>query len=197
MRATTNSLDFKSTLKVVNCTLSFALSISRTSLVKCFTYDLKSSLSPCLMVSRWSTGLFWHCPPMKCDTKELPSCSKLSMDNVASLLNHTYIAPLRVVGKERHNISSGGRCRLKVVLKVVIWSNGSFRPLNDLSCGRRNFGGMGHSRIFAMKGKSVLLTILSKFWFVFSLITFLNSSISFLISLRRSKFALFEEFGRR
>ena len=196
MRATTNSLDFKSTLKVVNCTLSSALSISRTSLVKCFTYDLKSSLSPCLMVSRWFAGFFWHCPPMKWRTKELPSCSKLSMDNVASLLNHTYIAPLRVVEKERNNISSRGRCRLKVVLKVVIWSNGSFRPSNDLSYGRWNFGGMGHSRIFAMKGESVLLTISSKFWFVFSLIVFLNSSISFLISLRRFEFALFEEFGR-
>ena len=38
-----------------------------------------------------------------------------------------------------------------------------------------------------VKGESVLLTILSKLWSVFSLIAFFNSSISFLISLRRSE----------
>ena len=58
MRATTNSLDFNPALKVVNCTLSSASSTSRTSLVKCFTYDLKVSLFPYLIVSRWSAGLF-------------------------------------------------------------------------------------------------------------------------------------------
>ena len=39
-----------------------------------------------------------------------------------------------------------------------------------------------------MNGESVFLTILSKLWSVFSLMAFLNSSISFLISLRRSEF---------
>ena len=34
----------------------------------------------------------------------------------------------------------------------------------------------------------VFLTILSKLWSVFSLMAFLSSSISFLISLRRSEF---------
>ena len=53
-----NSLNFNPTLKVVNYTLSSALSTSTTSLVKRFTYDLGGSFSPCLMVSRWSTGLF-------------------------------------------------------------------------------------------------------------------------------------------
>ena len=42
-----------------------------------------------------------------------------------------------------------------------------------------------------MKGESVLLTILSRLQSVFSLIALLNSSISFLISRRRSKLALF------
>jgi len=65
------------------------------------------------------------------------------MDDVVSLLNHTHAAPLRVVGKERHKISSGSCCRLGVILKVVIWSNRSFKPSNDSSCGRWNFGGKG------------------------------------------------------
>ena len=119
------------------------------------------------------------------------------MDNVASLPNHTRVAPLRVVGKERHNISSGGCCRLKVVFKVVMWSYGSFKPSNDLSCGGQNFGGMGHSRTLVVKGEFVLLTIPSKFQSVFSLITFLNLSISFLISPKRFEFASFEEFNHQ
>ena len=130
-------------------------------------------------------------------TKELPSCSKLSMDDVANLLNHSCVAPLRVVGKERHKISSRGYCRLRVILKVVIWSNRSFRPSNNLSRERRNFGGSGHSRTFIVKGEFVLQTIPSRFWSVFSLIAFLNSSISLLMSLRRSELASSKEFGCR
>ena len=149
------------------------------------------------MVSRWFTGLFRHYPPTKWHTKELPSCSKLLMDDVASLLNHTRAAPLRVVGKEWHNISSRGCCRLKVVLKVEIWSSGSFRPSNDSSYGWRNFEGIGHSKTLVVKGESVLLTIPSRFWSVFSLIAFLSSSFSLLISPRRSKFASSEVFGHQ
>ena len=110
------------------------------------------------------------------------------MDDVASLLNHTCTAPLRVVGKEWHNVLFVGCCRLKVVLKVMMWYNGSFRPSNDSSYGKQNFRGMGHSRTFAVKGEFVFLTIPSKFRSIFSFIAFLSSSISFLISLRRSKF---------
>ena len=40
-----------------------------------------------------------------------------------------------------------------------------------------------------VKGESILLTILSRLRFVFSLIAFFSSSIVFLISLRRSKLA--------
>ena len=85
------------------------------------------------------------------------------MDDIASLLNHTRATSLRMVGKERHKISSRGCCRLRVILKVVIWSSGSFRLSNDSSGGRRNFGGKGHFRTFIVKGESVLLTIPSKF----------------------------------
>ena len=171
-------------------------STSRTSLVKHFTYDLMVSFSPYLMVSRWSASLFGHCPPTKWRTKELPICSKLSMDDVASLLNHTRTAPLRVVGKVLHNISSGGCYRLKVILKVVIWYSGSFRPSKDSSYGRRNFRGIGHFRTFMVKGEFILLTIPSRFRFASSLIAFLSLTISLLISLRRSKFASSEVFGR-
>ena len=171
-RATTNSLDFSSVLKVVNCTLSSTWSTSRTSLVKRFIYNLRwadgeqkvvnCTFSPCLMVSKWSVGLFGCCPPMKWLIKEFPSCSKLSMDDVACLLNHTHAASLKVVGKEWHNIPSKGCYRLKVILKVVIWSNRSLKPSNDSCCRRRNFGGIWHSRTFMVKGESVLLTIPSK-----------------------------------
>ena len=147
------------------------------------------------MVSRWPTSLFWHYPLTKWRTKELPSCSKLSMDDVANLLNHSRVAPLRVVGKERHKISSRGCYKLRVVLKVVMWSSRSFRPSNDLSYGRRNFGSIGHSRTLVVRGDSILLTILSKFRFVFSLISLLSSSISFLISLGRSEFTSLGVFG--
>lgn len=134
---------------------------------------------------------------MKWCIRELPSCSKFSMDDVASFLNHTRAAPLRVVGKEWHKISFGGCCRIKVILKVVIWSSGSFRPSNDSSYGRQNFKGKGHSRNFVVKGESFLLTIPSKFRSVLSLIAFLNLSISLLISLRRSEFTSSQEFGRQ
>ena len=48
----TRSLDLNPTLKVVNWTLSSTSSTSRVSRVKRFTYDLRVSLSPCLMVSK-------------------------------------------------------------------------------------------------------------------------------------------------
>ena len=60
-----NSLDFSPALKVINCILSSASSSSRISRVNHFTYDLRVSFSPCLMVSKWSAGLLGHCPPMK------------------------------------------------------------------------------------------------------------------------------------
>ena len=141
------------------------------------------------MVSKWSASLFGHCPPTKWQKKELPSYSKLSMDDVGSLVNHSLVTPLRVVGKNWRNILSGGCWWPKVILKVLRWSKRSFSPLNGSSCGKRNFEGIGHSKISMVKGEFVLLTILSRLLSIFSLIAFLNSSISFLISLRRSELA--------
>ena len=51
--------------------------------------------------------------------------------------------------------------------------------------------GTRHSWMAMVNGESVFLTILSKLWSIFSLMAFLNSSISFLISLRRSEFISF------
>ena len=45
---------------------------------------------------------------MKWRRKALLNCSKLSIDDVGNLVNYSLAAPLRVVGKERHSISSGG-----------------------------------------------------------------------------------------
>ena len=111
------------------------------------------------------------------------------MDDVGNLVKHSLVAPLRVVGKEQHRISLGGCWRPRVVLNVFRWSNGSFNPSKGSSWGRRNFEGTGHSWTATVKGESVFLTILSKLWFVFPLIAFLSSSISFLISLRKFELA--------
>ena len=143
------------------------------------------------MVSRWSAVLFGRCPPTKWRTKELLSCSKLSMDDVGSLLNHSLAAPLRVVGKEQHKISSGGCWMPSVVLNVFRWSSGSFNLSKGSSWGRRNLEGTGHSWTATVNGESVFLTILSKLWSVFLQMAFLYSSISFLISLRKFEFASF------
>ena len=115
----TNSLDFNPTSKVVSCTLSFASSTSKVSLVKCFIYDLRVSFFPCLMVSRWSTSLFGRHPLTKWRKKGLPNYLKLSMDDVGSLLNYSLTAPLRVVGKERHSISLRGLLKTHSCLEGV------------------------------------------------------------------------------
>ena len=109
------------------------------------------------------------------------------MDDVGNFVNHSLAAPLRVVGKERHSISSGGCWRPSVILKVLRWSRGSLSPSNGSSWRRQNFDGTGHSRTAVVNGESVVLTILSRPQSVFPLMAFLSSSISFLISQRRSE----------
>ena len=121
------------------------------------------------MVSKWSTDLFRCCLLTKWRRKELPSYSKLSMDDVGSLVNHSLATPLRVVGKERHSISLGDCWRPKVILKVLRWSKASFNPSNSSSCDKRNFEGTEHSRTAMVEGEYVLLTILSKLRSVFLL----------------------------
>ena len=110
------------------------------------------------------------------------------MDEVDNFVNHSPAAPLRVVGKERHSISSGGCWRPRVVLKVLRWSWGSLSSSNGSSWGKRNFDGTRHSSTAAVKGESVALTVLSMLQSVLPLMALLSSSISFLISQRRSEF---------
>ena len=100
MSETTNSLDFNPALKVVNYTLLSTSSTSRVSRVKHFTYDLRVSFSPCLMVSKWSASLLRHCPLARWRKKALLNCSNLSIDDVGNFVNHSLATPLRVVGKE-------------------------------------------------------------------------------------------------
>ena len=112
----------------------------------------------------------------------------MSMDDVGNFVNHSLTAPLRMVVKERHSISLRGCWRPSVVLKVLRWSRGSLSPSNSSSLGNQNFDGTGHSKTAVEKGKSVVLTILSRLRSIYPLIAFFSSSISFLISRRRSKF---------
>ena len=126
---------------------------------------------------------------MKWCMNKLFSWSKLSMEDYANLLNHAHAASFSAIGKDWHTISSKVCCRLKVILKVAMWSNGSFNPSYDSSCGRWNFGGKGHSRTFDVNGESVIFTITSKFFAIFPFIASLSSSISLLILLRRSLLA--------
>ena len=185
---TTNSLDFSPALKVINYTLLLASFTSRVSWVKRFTYNLSASFSPCLMVSKWSAGLLGRCPLMKWRRKALLNYSKLSMDEVGNFVNHSLTAPLRVVGKEWHSISSGGCWRPNIVLKVLRWSWESLSPSNGSSWGNQNFDGTGHSKTAIVKGEFVALTILSRLQSILSLMAILSSSISFLISRRRTEF---------
>lgn len=134
-RAVTKSLDFNPALNVVSCTLSSASSTSKASLLNIFTYDLNDSPSSYLIASRWSAGLVCHWPPTKWLIKELLSCLKSSMVDRASLLNHNLAVPLRVVEKYLHKISSRVCYRLSFILKVIMWSRGSFKSLNDSSWG--------------------------------------------------------------
>ena len=97
------------------------------------------------------------------------------------------LAPLRVVGKDWHSISSGGYWIPSTVLKVLKWSWGSLSSLNGSSWGNWNFDGIGHSRTAIVKGESVALTNLPRLRSVFSLMALLNLSISILISRRRSE----------
>ena len=150
-------------------------------------YDLRVSFSPYLIVSKWLAILFGCCPPTKWHKKTLLSYLKLLTDNFGNYVNHSLAAPLRVVGKEWHSISSGGCWRPRVVLKVLRWSRGSLSPSNGSSWGNRNLDDTRHSKTAVVNDESVVLTILSKLRSVCLLMAFLSSSISFLISRRGSE----------
>ena len=91
------------------------------------------------------------------------------------------------MGKERHNILSGGYWRPRVVLKVLRWSRGSLSPSNDSSWGNQNLDGIRHSKTAIVNGESIVLTIQSKLRSVCPLMAFISPSISFPISQRGSE----------
>ena len=107
---------------------------------------------------------------MKWHTNRLLSWSKSSIEDCANLLNHTQAAPLRVVGKDWHTILSRVCYRLKVILKVVMWSSGSFNSSYDSSCKSQNFGESGWSSTRCVNGESVQVLGHFSFHGIFKLI---------------------------
>ena len=78
------------------------------------------------------SGLFIPFPPMKWQTKALPSSSKLLIVEGGILLNHTLAAPFKAVGKALYIIPSIVFYKFTRLLKDSIWSSESFEPSNQL-----------------------------------------------------------------
>ena len=111
-------------------------------------------------------------PPMKWQTNESLSCSKFATEDASNLLNHTLAALLRVAGKDLQITLFEVCWRFKIVLKALMWLRGSFVPSWNSSCDKRNFRGKGHSKSLAVKGKSVHLSMPSRFIIVFPFMEF-------------------------
>ena len=92
--------------KAANSNLSSISSIVKASLLKRVIKDLKLSLSPYFIVSRLDEKHLCFCPPIKLLTNNLLNSLKEPTVFGGILLNHTHAAPLRVVGKALHIISS-------------------------------------------------------------------------------------------
>ena len=93
--------------KVVNINLLSISSTVKASLLKRVMKESKLSFSPCSIVSRLDEERLCLCPSMKLLTNNLLNSSKEPTIFGGILLNHTYVIPLRVVGKALHIISSG------------------------------------------------------------------------------------------
>uniref|UniRef100_A0A7N2MYZ4 Uncharacterized protein n=1 Tax=Quercus lobata TaxID=97700 RepID=A0A7N2MYZ4_QUELO len=85
------------------------------------------------------------------------------IDTRRSFTDHLYAA-LKQKGiftfRDNEELERGKYVSMEL-LKAIEESR-SFKSSYDLSCGRRNFGGKGHSRTFIMKGELVLFTIPSR-----------------------------------
>ena len=125
--------------------------------------------------------------------KVLFGCSKLAIIPGDSLLNHTLVAPFRVVGNALHMTLLGVIYRCTKVLKDSIWSRGSFHPSKDSSCGSRNMGGNGQFGTSVVKGESVLRIIPSRLDVDLSFIAFFSLSIS--LSILRNISSILKEFS--
>lgn len=109
------------------------------------------------------------------------------------LLNQTLVAPLSVVGKALHIISSTVIRRCIRVLNDSMWSKESVKLSHDSSWVRRNFGGREWFNSSVVNGESILQIILSKFSMDFSFTTLLSSSISLL--MLRSSLSILDKFS--
>ena len=81
-------------------------------------YNRSVSSSRYLMLIRHAVDFLYLCPPMKCEVKWALSSLKVLIELGVNLLNQILAAPLSVVGKALHMISSGTPWRYIRVLKV-------------------------------------------------------------------------------
>ena len=101
-----------------------------------------------------------------------------------SLLKHTLMGTLSVVGNPLHMISSETPCRCIRVLEDSKLPNGSCEPSYAFTCGIQNLAGRGKEVTYAMKGKSVHWISLSKLVDTRTLRAFIIMSIfSFIVCI--------------
>ena len=148
--------------------------------------DRKLLFSPYSIVNKLDEEHLCLCPPMKLLTNNLLNSSKELTKFKGILPNHTRVRPLRVVGKALHIISSGTPWRCIVVLKVLMWSNGSRVPSYESREGNLNFDGRGWPLMEAVKGESVLWTK-SSIGFALLMFSFISSMTFFIWSISSFK----------
>ena len=156
--------------------------------------DRKLSLSPYSIVSRLDEERLCLWPPMELLTNNLLKSSKELMVFRGILLNHTYVGPLRVVGKALHIISSRTPWRCIVVLKVTMWSHGSCVPSYKSNASILNLEGNEWLLMDVMKGESVRWTK-SSTWFVLLIFSLISSMALFIWSISFSKCGTLRETG--
>ena len=101
-----------------------------------------------------------------------------------SLLNHTLVGPLSVVGNALHIILSRTLCRCIRVLNVSKWSSGSFNLSYASPCGIWNLVGRGKEVTYGVKGESICWTSSSRLGDTHPFMAFIIMSIfSFIISM--------------
>ena len=94
-------------VKAATKILSLASSIESASLLKRVMYDHSVSSSRCLMLIKHVVYFLYLCPPMKYEVNWALSSLKVLIEFGVNLLNQILAAPLSVVGKALHMISSG------------------------------------------------------------------------------------------
>ena len=148
--------------------------------------DRKLSFSPYSILSRLDKEHLCLWPPMGLLTNNLLNSSKEPTVFGGFLLNQSRDGPLRVVGKSLHIISSRTPWRCIVVLKVAMWSLGSYVPSYKSNVGILILEGKGWLLMDAMKGESVQWTK-SSTWFVLLIFSLISSTTLLIWSFSSSK----------